>query len=241
MTKSEHKEIAALLDAYDANLDIVSRFMKSVLLALTESSLLAPHCHSFKSRMKSRASLKDKLERKLAASKSHGPRFGVNPRNLLLKINDLAGIRILHLHTTQFTKIDVALRDIFNEERYVLVEGPFARTWDDESRAFFGVNGVRVENSPTLYTSVHYIIESDSRTKVTCEIQVRTLMEEVWGEVDHLVNYPHKSTSVACGEQIKALARSTSAATRLVDSIFATVEDHNQHKRRRRPKRKQQH
>jgi putative GTP pyrophosphokinase len=50
-------------------------------------------------------------------------------------------------------------------------------------------------------------------------------MEEVWGEVDHKVNYPHESKSVACVEQIKALARSTSAATRLVDSIFATVQD----------------
>ena len=34
-----------------------------------------------------------------------------------------------------------------------------------------------------MYTSVHYVIGSASRTTVTCEIQVRTLMEEVWGEV----------------------------------------------------------
>jgi putative GTP pyrophosphokinase len=50
-------------------------------------------------------------------------------------------------------------------------------------------------------------------------------MEEVWGEVDHKLNYPHPTESVACREQIRALARSTSSATRLVDSIFATVAD----------------
>jgi hypothetical protein len=50
-------------------------------------------------------------------------------------------------------------------------------------------------------------------------------MEEVWGEVDHSINYPHPAKSVACREQIRALARATSSATRLVDSIFATVED----------------
>jgi ppGpp synthetase/RelA/SpoT-type nucleotidyltranferase len=50
-------------------------------------------------------------------------------------------------------------------------------------------------------------------------------MEEVWGEVDHAINYPHRNESVACREQIRALARSTSSATRLVDSIFATVAD----------------
>jgi hypothetical protein len=41
-----------------------------------------------------------------------------------------------------------------------------------------------------MYTSVHYIIGSGSQTPLTCEIQVRTLMEEVWGEVDHKINYP---------------------------------------------------
>lgn len=56
-------------------------------------------------------------------------------------------------------------------------------------------------------------------------------MEEVWGEVDHSINYPHKSDSVACREQIRALARATSSATRLVDSIFATVADIEQSKR----------
>ena len=37
-----------------------------------------------------------------------------------------------------------------------------------------------------MYTSVHYVVSSKSRTKVTCEIQVRTLMEEVWGSTTRL-------------------------------------------------------
>jgi ppGpp synthetase/RelA/SpoT-type nucleotidyltranferase len=58
---------------------------------------------------------------------------------------------------------------------------------------------------------------------MTAEIQVRTLMEEVWGEVDHTMNYPYPVESLACREQLKVLARVTSSASRLVDSIFATV------------------
>lgn len=87
-----------------------------------------------------------------------------------------------------------------------------------------------------MYTSVHYVIGSASRTTVTAEIQVRTLMEEVWGEVDHTMNYPHPVESVACREQLKVLARVTSSASRLVDSIFATVDDHQSSKKRRPPK-----
>jgi putative GTP pyrophosphokinase len=60
---------------------------------------------------------------------------------------------------------------------------------------------------------------------MTCELQVRTLAEEIWGEVDHKLNYPHKIDSVACRQQLRALARSTSAAGRVVDAIFATVAD----------------
>jgi putative GTP pyrophosphokinase len=71
-----------------------------------------------------------------------------------------------------------------------------------------------------MYTSVHYVVQANQRTKVTCEIQVRTLMDEVWAEVSHRVNYPTPSPSKACQEQLKVLARLTSGCTRLVDSIF---------------------
>jgi hypothetical protein len=52
--------------------------------------------------------------------------------------------------------------------------------------------------------SVHYVIEPVSQTRGHCEIQVRTLMEEVWG-VDHSLTYPEPIKSLACREQIKAL------------------------------------
>ena len=60
---------------------------------------------------------------------------------------------------------------------------------------------------------------------ITCEVQVRTLMEEVWGEVDHKLNYPVPTQILALKEQLKVLARVTSSASRLVDSIFLTHED----------------
>jgi len=149
----------------------------------------------------------------------------ITPDNLFVRINDLAGIRVLHLHTRQIEKIDQVLKGIFEEAQYKLAEGPFARSWDDESRAYFKSLGIETQESPSMYTSVHYVIESASRTKVTGEIQVRTLAEEVWGEVDHYFNYPDQTDILACREQIKVLARVTSSASRLVDSIFATMDD----------------
>ena len=56
-----------------------------------------------------------------------------------------------------------------------------------------------------MYTTVHYVIRANQKTKVTCEVQVRTLMDEVWGEVSHRVNYPNESPSSSCQEQLKVL------------------------------------
>ena len=76
-----------------------------------------------------------------------------------------------------------------------------------------------------MYTTVHYDIVANQRKKITCEIQVRTLMEELWGEVSHRINYPKESPSTSCRDQLKVLARLTSGCGRLVDSIFKTHRD----------------
>lgn len=220
--KSKLARVEKILAHYDANLVKIDLFRTQLLAALENSEELQPFVHSMKSRLKDREHLRDKLLRKI---ENEGLDFAVTPENLLVKINDLAGLRVLHLYTRQIASIDPVLRTILSEQKYDLLEGPFARTWDDESRAFYKECGIEAQKSPTMYTSVHYVVGSASRTTVTCEIQVRTLMEEVWGEVDHSVNYPVPSSVRACQEELKVLARVTSSATRLVDAIFAAADD----------------
>jgi putative GTP pyrophosphokinase len=226
MRRARRPNIERLVATYVANQQLVSQFQSQLLTSLDGSPDLMQHVHSIKARLKDPEHLRDKLERRVASLRRDQKPFDVEPENLLTQINDLAGIRILHLYTRQIARIDAALRNILDEQRFSLLEGPFARTWDDESRSFFAECGIATQESPSLYTSVHYVVGSASRTMITCEIQVRTLMEEVWGEVDHSMNYPHKVESLACREQLKVLARVTSSATRLVDSIFVTLEDH---------------
>jgi putative GTP pyrophosphokinase len=211
------EQIAALLAFFASKEHLISGFLDAVLAHINQSKPLSELVHSIKHRVKEKDHLRDKLMRKAAEAREKKKPFVITPKNLLRKITDLAGIRILHLHTSQFGKIDKELRSIFAEQKFPLIEGPFARTWDDEYREYFKSLGVKPQKSPRMYTSVHYVIGSGSQTALTCEIQVRTLMEEVWGEVDHKLNYPHPAEEVACKEQIRALARATSSATRLVD------------------------
>ena len=224
--RSEKRRIDTLVKTYLSHRPQVDLFRDQFLQALNGSAKLNLLVHSIRSRLKDPEHLREKLERKLAKSKKDGSEFDIRPENLFVLVNDLVGIRVLHLHTRQIQDIDASLREILDENQYKLVEGPFARTWDDESRLFFKECQIETQDSPSMYTSVHYVVESASRTKITAEIQVRTLMEEVWGEVDHRINYPHPTESLACREQLKVLARVTSSATRLVDSVFSTYNDH---------------
>ncbi len=194
--------------------------LDQVSAPLLNSSALMVHVHSTKSRLKEPTHLMDKLQRKLLKAKETRQDFTITTQNLFTQVNDLAGFRILHLHTSQISAIDRELRAVLDESLLPLFEKPAARTWDDESRAFFEGCGIETRDSPKMYTSVHYVVESKSRTKTTCEIQVRTLAEELWGEVDHTLNYPHECSVASCREQIKVLARATSTCSRLVDSIF---------------------
>jgi len=218
------RKIDALTAYYVANRSLFNRSLINLEGYVKDSPTLNSLIHSTKFRTKEPDHLKDKLIRKAIKAAEQGQEFAITPENLFVVINDLAGYRILHLHTTQFQEIDVELKRIFAEEAWTIIEGPTARTWDDESREYFSSIGTTTLPHPNLYTSVHYVIQPNS--KITCELQVRTLMEEVWGEVDHTINYPHKTDSVACKEQIKALARATSTCSRLVDSIFTSYRDY---------------
>lgn len=227
ITTNEKKLIDNLVKEYVVNKDYIETFLNQVLNAINESDKLKSLIHSVKFRLKDPEHLRDKLIRKITKAKENNSGFNISADNLLTEITDLAGIRILHLYTAQIADIHPALQNIIIDRGYQLTEKPFARTWDDESRKTFENLGIEAQGSENMYTSVHYVIESKSRLNLTCEIQVRTLSEEVWGEVDHQLNYPHKTNSLACSEQLKVLARVTSSVSRLVDSIFKTDEDFN--------------
>ena len=226
LSNRDRKKIGLLVGHFKNNQTTFESLLEQLVSSLRSDQVLTGLVHSLKARVKDCDHLQDKLERKMIDAKAEKSDLDLTTENLFEKINDLAGCRILHLYTKQFEPIHECLTRIFAEYKYELIEGPIARTWDDESRALFAQMGITTKDSPSLYTSVHYVIAPNRRTRITCEIQVRTLAEELWGEVDHTINYPHLSESLACREQIKVLARVTSSCTRLVDAIFSSHEDH---------------
>jgi ppGpp synthetase/RelA/SpoT-type nucleotidyltranferase len=225
LSEDEMRQIDELVRHYVASIDVFRSLLESLRAAVIDHAELRKLYHSARWRVKEPDHLRRKLAEKVKKAKSVGEPFTITIDNLFERITDLAGMRLLHLHSTQFPQINAKLLDLLNENYYSIVEGPEARVWDDEYREYYESIGVATAPNPRMYTSVHYVIQPNTRTKRTIEIQVRTLAEELWGEVDHAINYPIKSRKRVCREQIKVLARLTSSCSRLVDSIFLSHSD----------------
>lgn len=157
-TEDERAIVDPLLKRFDEKHQNVSLFHDAVLKAISSSSELRPLIHSVRARIKDRNHLQDKLLRKLRDCAEKDQKFDISPENLHVKINDLAGIRILHLHTAQAKPIHDHLIKLLRSCGYKFHEAPVARTWDIEYEKIFKEMGFKTKRSENLYTSIHCVI-----------------------------------------------------------------------------------
>lgn len=225
------KEIEEAVEAYKQKQFEYEQFLAGILVffqkhpALNQKPL--PIIHSIKSRLKDLDHLADKLQRKLDKGTV------ITKDNIFTSITDFIGVRVLHLYQDQFEPIHKAITEKVSNGDWILVEEPKAYTWDPESVQFYQKLSITTEVRDTFYTSIHYLVKPNNQNSICCEIQVRTLFEEIWGEIDHTINYPHPTDSVACKEQLRVLQKLVSTGTRLADSIFRTMNEHNGNKNSR--------
>ena len=212
-----------LISAYRRNKKLYELFLNSVQSDfISDMSLnygIPTVIHSTKIRMKDEDHLIEKIKRKNDLGRV------ITSENLFKEITDLAGLRILHLHQNQFEKIHQFINKKIKLKQWKLLEKPVAYTWDPESVDFFKQFNLKTALKPSYYTSVHYLIAPCNETEtVNCEVQVRTLFEEAWGEIDHSINYPNATSDFATQEQLRVLSRLVGTGSRLADSIFKVHE-----------------
>ncbi|WGE81006.1 RelA/SpoT domain-containing protein [Actinobacillus equuli subsp. haemolyticus] len=218
-------EIASIIQKYESKKYLFERFLRNVKDFFELNPILNekpfPIIHSIKSRLKEPSHLEDKINRKQKNGKV------ITSENIFNEITDLAGVRILHLSQEQFVKIHKEIMSQIDSGEWAFVEEPKAFTWDPEYKTDYEKLNILTELRETYYTSTHYLVRpKNNQESICCEIQVRTLFEEIWGEIDHTINYPHPTDSIACKEQLRVLAKLASTGTRLTDSIFRSLDDH---------------
>ena len=152
--------------------------------------------HSVRWRVKDPEHLIEKIVRKRAGG--NDKYADIAPNNYFERVTDLVGIRALHLFKEDCLDIDIALKALWAPIEQPLV---YKRAGDsDELSKQFEEKGFAIEDHPAGYRSVHYVIESRPiNRKVIAEVQVRTIFEEGWSEIDHKVKYPNFSKNELVG------------------------------------------
>ena len=129
------------------------------------------------------------------------------------KITDLIGVRILHLCKEDWPEINIYIQKIF---KHKITEGPIAKVKEKdppELIEMYEKNGCIKDINPSGYRSVHYNIKShECDEEITFELQVRTLLEEAWSEIDHSFRYPHNLNNSLLSHYSNLLNKFTSPA-----------------------------
>lgn len=144
--------------------------------------------HSVKSRIKEPERLIEKIIRKTSERKEkYGSEFQFTTENYKEEINDLIGVRAIHIFKEDW-------EDIHNFicTTWKVIEITANVREGDETKRFEDLN-IQTHSRKSGYRSVHYLIEFfPTSQKVIAEIQVRTIFEEGYGEIDHQLRYSHK-------------------------------------------------
>lgn len=139
--------------------------------------------HSLKHRLKTPEGLLLKTVRKL----TDNPKRMINEYTFLQEITDLVGIRVLYLYKHGWKEIDAFIR-----AHWDLHELPVANIRLGDHEELYRSHGCLIHHHPRHYRSVHYVIKVPVKKQDELhlvEVQVRTLFEEGWSEVDHRLTY----------------------------------------------------
>jgi len=175
-----------------------------------------PSVHSLKLRIKHPEHLLEKIIRK----KREKPEIDVTPDNYSEIITDLIGIRVLHLFKEQWQDIHT-----FVTTTWDLHENPTAYIREGDSDPIleiFRKHNCCVQEHPFGYRSVHYLVKSQPAKQLyLIELQVRTIFEEGWSEIDHQIRYPQHSSNPFLSDFLQIFNRLAGSADEMGSYIKA--------------------
>lgn len=174
-----------LMEIYN---DFKSRSQELELVADLISNCLRKvnKVHSVRQRIKDPEHLIEKIIRKKLENHDRD----ITLENYTEEITDLIGIRAIHLFKEEWESI----HDYINKT-WDLAENPKANIRKGDSGDLmndFKTKGLDIKEHKYGYRSIHYLIEvKPYKRKYIAEIQVRTIFEEGWSEIDHEIRYPY--------------------------------------------------
>ncbi|MCK5146920.1 RelA/SpoT domain-containing protein [bacterium] len=181
---------------------------------ISERLVTHSNVHSIKRRLKDPYHLIEKIIRK----KNKNNEFDISIDNYKSLITDLSGVRVLHLYKEDWLAIHN-----FISTTWKLKEKPIANIRNGDSLEYineFEKYGCDINEHEHGYRSIHYLVESQPTVeKHITEIQVRTIFEEGWAEVDHDIRYPYDTDHVIINQFIHMFNRLAGSADEMSSFI----------------------
>lgn len=166
--------------------------------------------HSVRFRVKDPEHLIEKIIRQ----KAEKPEKIITSKNYFSEIKDLIGIRIIHLYKEDWLNIHNYIKEDY-EEYFLKTPIAYHRNGDSEEIIRqYQENGCEPIIHIAGYRSIHYNVKRQFKGNidVVVEIQVRTLFEEGWSEIDHQIRYPYNIYNKIYNEYLLILNRLSGSA-----------------------------
>ena len=146
----------------------------------------APGVHSVRYRIKKPEHLIEKIIRK----RINKPDKIININNYTQEITDIIGIRALYLFKSDWKDIHTYVM-----QEWDMAENPILYYRNGDSVKYINdvcCAGCDAKEHKYGYRSLHYLISMQfSKKKFIAELQMRTIFEEAWSEIDHDIRYPY--------------------------------------------------
>lgn len=193
-------------DVYHDYLKEIPKLEASAIY-LFNGLMKASHVHSVRYRIKDAEHVIEKIIRKRIKE----PEAIIAIGNYKNELTDLIGLRALHLFKEEWHPIHELIISTWD-----LKEKPVANYREGDSAEYknkFKEMGCDIKEHPFGYRSVHYVVETKpAKESYFAEIQVRTIFEEAWSEIDHTIRYPYNLDNPVFGQFLLILNRLAGSA-----------------------------
>ena len=186
--------------------------------------------HSVRWRVKNTRHLIKKIIRK---KESNNEKYtDIDVTNYKSKLDDLIGVRAIYLFKHEWLPVHQHILSRWTPKEKVVV---YYREGDDLEQ--YSQPDCETKKHPDSYRSIHYIVPATE--KFTCEVQTRTIFEEAWSEIDHIVRYPSFSENPHLKQFLNIFNRLAGSAdemgsyvialTKLIENLSLAEEIRKQH------------
>lgn len=199
-----HDDFIDCKKSYETQADLIANILRA-----------HPKVHSVKTRVKDVRHLIEKVIRKTPERRiKYGQDFNFTVDNYKDEITDLLGIRVIHIFKEDWEEIHNFITNMWDVMEIVanVREGDETKKFDEQ--------GIEVCSRPSGYRSVHYLLESyPTNKKLITEVQVRTIFEEGYGEIDHQLRYSHENIPELLGQNLMLLNRIAGSSDEMASLI----------------------